>query len=69
MKYLLEDFCDISGQKVNRGKSQIWFSPNTLIYLSNSICSEFNITSTTNLGTYVGIPIHLEGVKQGLIFW
>lgn len=33
MKFILAHFCGFSGQRVNRGKSRTWFSPNTPLYL------------------------------------
>lgn len=63
MEYILAQFCGISGQRMNRGKSRIWFSPNTPMYLRNSICSEFRIAPTTNLGTYLGMPL-VHGRKR-----
>lgn len=46
-----------SWQRVSRNKSQVWFSPNTPLYLQHSICSTFQIPSTTNLKTYLGVPL------------
>lgn len=43
IKFLLADFCGFSGQRISRNKSRIWFSPDTPMYLRNSICSEFQI--------------------------
>lgn len=64
-KHLLAQFCDISGQRVNKGKSRIWFSPNTPIYFHISICLEFQVLPTSNLGTYLGIPIcHGQGSRR-----
>lgn len=57
MEHLLADFCGLSGQRVNRSKSRVWFSPNTPSYLRNSICSEFHVTATSDLGCYLGVPI------------
>lgn len=68
MEHLLSQFCDISGQRVNRGKSRIWFSPNTPIYLRNSICLEFQVLPTSNLGTYLGIPICHGQASRTFIF-
>lgn len=57
MEHLLEDFCVTSGQRVNRRKSTIWFSPKTPSYLRNSICSNFGIIATSTLGIYLGVPL------------
>lgn len=41
MEHVITDFCDISGQRMNRSKSRVWFSPSTPLYLRNTICSAF----------------------------
>lgn len=65
MEHVFAQFCDISGQRVNRGKSRIWFAPNTPVYLRNSICSKFKVLPTLNLGTYLGIPLcHGRGSRH-----
>lgn len=60
MEFILAHFCGFSRQRVNRGKSRTWFSPNTPLYLKNSICSEFKIPATSNLGRYLGSPLFHE---------
>lgn len=65
MEHTLAQFCGISDQVVNRGKSRIWFSPNTPNYLWHSISSEFHIPMTNDFGTYLGMPIH-HGRKKGM---
>lgn len=42
---------------MNRGKSLIWFSPNTPMYLRSTIRHNFGAQLTTKLGTYLGVPI------------
>lgn len=64
MEHILADFCGISGQRVSRAKSRIWFSPNTPLYLRNAICSEFHIWATSNLGMYLGIPLFHGRMKK-----
>lgn len=65
MEFLLAELCGISGQRVNRDKSRLWFSPDTPCYLQNSICSEFQVSATTNLGSYLGIPLfHGRSTKK-----
>lgn len=67
MEHLLAQFCGFSGQRVNRNKSRIWFSPNTPTYLHHSICSEFKILATTDLGKY--LVISLLHKYQSKEFW
>lgn len=57
MEFLLVQFCGQSGQRFNRAKSRVWFSPNTPGYLRHSICLEFKVIATTNLETYLGVPL------------
>lgn len=57
MEHLLGQFCSFSGQRVNRSKTRVWFSTNTLVYLQNSICSEFKVKQTSDLEIYLGVPL------------
>lgn len=57
MEHILASFCGFSGQRVSRSKSRVWFSPNTPAFLRHSICSEFHIPATANLGMYLGVPL------------
>lgn len=57
MHELLQDFCGQLGQRVNGGKSRIWYSPNTPLNLIQSITKEFGIPSTNDLGKYLGVPL------------
>lgn len=57
MEHVLAGFCHISGQRISRQKSKIWFSPNTPTYLRNAICSEFQVQPISNLGMYLGMPL------------
>lgn len=50
MEFILVEFCGMSGQRVSRAKSRIWFSQNTPCYLRNSISSKFKIPIIGNLG-------------------
>lgn len=57
MEHLLAKFCDFSGQRISRSKTRLWFSPNTSGNLRYSICLEFHISTTTDLGRYLGVPL------------
>lgn len=57
MEHILVEFCGASGQRMNKNKSRIWFSPNTPQYLRNSICSEFGVVAMLDLGIYLGVPL------------
>lgn len=80
MEHLLADFCGFSGQRMNRGKSKLWFSPNTPCYLRHAMSSKFQVPVTLELGKYLGIPLFygrpmkrfqylVEQVKKRLAGW
>lgn len=65
MQEVLENFCQISGQKVNLNKSRIWYTPNTPSHLVSTITSRFGIATTKDLGMYPGVPqIHGRTRRQ-----
>lgn len=57
MERVLADFYGFSGRRVNRGKSSLWFSPNSPCFMRHVICSEFGILPMSDLGPYLGVPI------------
>ena len=58
---VLDNFCNLAGQKVNLLKSKILFSSNVAGRRKRSICRSLGITATTNLGNYLGFPIIHQG--------
>ena len=58
---ILEDFCLQSGQKVNLSKSKVFFSPNVNPLLRNHLCGILRVSSTPNLGKYLGFPLSPNG--------
>ena len=54
-------FCDMAGQKVNKNKSKIFFSPNVSVQVKLDICQQLGIQATNNLGRYLGFPILHKG--------
>lgn len=52
MEHIVSKFSQLSGQKVNREKSRIWFAPATPSHLRNTICSSFQIKQIADLGVY-----------------
>ncbi|CAL2237693.1 unnamed protein product [Prunus armeniaca] len=65
MKQCLDDFCQLSGQRVSFEKSMICVSPNTCSELANSIAAISGSHLTTSLGKYLGVPlIHTRVTKQ-----
>lgn len=57
MEHLLSTFCGFSRLQISRSKSRVWFSLNTPGYLHNSICSEFYISATADLGMYLCVSL------------
>ncbi|KAA3461674.1 LINE-1 reverse transcriptase isogeny [Gossypium australe] len=54
---ILCTFYHFSGQKVNRGKSQIFFSPNIPIDLADAICRDIGFVRVDDLSNYLGMPL------------
>jgi hypothetical protein len=50
-------FGDATGQKVNGGKTRIFFSKNVLPNQENAIRRASGFATTTDLGKYLGIPL------------
>lgn len=57
IKRVLHNFCTISGQKVNLSKSIIMFSRNVPADIKIDCCNLLDLTSTDNLGKYLGFPL------------
>ena len=58
---VLENFCYISGQKVNLSKSKAFFSPNVRLANRSSLCDIPRVSSTPDLGRYLGFPLKSNG--------
>ena len=63
----LGSFCDIAGQKVNKSKSKIFFSPIVSVQVKLDICQQLGIQATNNLGRYLGFPILHKG-RNGNVY-
>uniref|UniRef100_A0A2N9G3W3 CCHC-type domain-containing protein n=1 Tax=Fagus sylvatica TaxID=28930 RepID=A0A2N9G3W3_FAGSY len=57
---ILEDFYLQSGQKVSLSKSKVFFSPNVNT-LRQHLCGILGVSSTPNLGKYLGFPLRSNG--------
>ncbi|CAA7019711.1 unnamed protein product [Microthlaspi erraticum] len=57
IRNILETFCVASGQKVSLEKSKIFFSHNVSRELEKAISDESGISSTRELGKYLGMPV------------
>lgn len=55
---VLEEFCGLSGQKINFNKSRFFYSSNVSEDSKMALSNVLNIAPTTNLGFYFGCPIH-----------
>ena len=58
---VLNNFCNLTSQKVNPGKSKILFSPNVSRRQKRFICRKMGMTSTKNLSRYLGFPLLTQG--------
>jgi exonuclease III len=58
---VLEDFCCVSGQKINLSKSKAFFSPNVSPENRISLCDILRVSSTPDLGRYLGFPLNSSG--------
>ena len=54
---VLDEFCRSFGEKINRIKTNIFFSSNVPANVARSIGKTFGFTITKNLGRYLGIPL------------
>ena len=61
MVKVLEEFCDNSGQKINLSKSKAYFSPNVDPVTRDSLCGILGVSSTPDLGRYLGFPLRSNG--------
>ena len=51
---VLDNFCNMVGQKVNLNKSRVYFSPNVTRRKKRTICKKLGMVATQNLGRYLG---------------
>ena len=63
-KETLDSFCELSRQKVNNGKSRVYFSPTFVRERRDELCSWLDLHSIPNLGNYLGFPLKLLGTKN-----
>lgn len=59
VKDVMDVFCDLLGQKVNQGKSKVYFSPSVGANVREELCSILDFRSTPNLGKYLGFHLQL----------
>ena len=61
VKEAVDEFCMMSGQKVNNLKSKVFFSPNIDKDRRVDLCNILGFSLTTNLGSYLGFPLRHAG--------
>lgn len=64
MKESIEVFCKILGQRVNFDKSMVFCSENVNRAVANSLAEIYGSPVTTDLGTYLGVPIIHKRIKK-----
>ena len=81
LRNILQEFCILSGQKINEGKSRLIFSPNTPEEHKNLFQETLNVRESDNLGLYLGLPLShkrprrkdvqfvVEKVRSKLALW
>ena len=67
IKKVLEDYEMISGQVINFNKSGIFFSPNVVASVKESISSTLGVSSPLDTKCYLGLP-SLFGKSRRVIF-
>jgi len=66
----LDSFCELSGQKISLNKSKVYFSLNISQDSREELCEVLGISSTPNLGKYLGFPLKdLSSSSQNSILW
>ena len=58
---VLDHFYNLAGQKVNKSKSRILFSPNVARRRRRRLCNKMGIYETSDLGRYLGFPLLQQG--------
>ena len=58
---VLDHFYNLAGQKVNKSKSCILFSPNVARRRRRRLCNKMGIYETSDLGRYLGFPLLQQG--------
>ncbi|CAL2270286.1 unnamed protein product [Prunus armeniaca] len=68
MKQCLDDFCNLSGQRVSFEKSMICVSPNTCFDLARQLAFISGSPLTDFLGIYLGVPLIHKRVTKATYF-
>ena len=66
---ILKQYEEASGQQINRGKPQLFFSPNTDPHMQEEIKNLLGVAATTNYEKYLGLPSFVgRGKKQSFSY-
>lgn len=57
IKTIINDFCEVSGMKINLDKSKLWLSPHIPQDRKDSTTNYFQIPNTSNLGNYLSYQL------------
>lgn len=57
LKETLDVFCHFAGHKVQKSKTQVFFSSNVKDDMAQSICEKLGFTRVSFLGIYLGMPL------------
>ena len=58
---VLEEFCSVTGQKINYEKSKVYFSPVVSVEDRADLTHQLGISETNNLGNYLDFPLRHKG--------
>ena len=61
---VLEEFCVLTGQKISKAKSKVFFSPNIPEETKEELVLLLGINEASNLGKYLGFPILHKGRRR-----
>lgn len=61
---VLKEFCSLSGQKISKEKSKIFFSSNVSEEDYATMVQKLGINKTNNLGKYLGFPFKHKGKNR-----
>ena len=61
---VLEEFCVLTGQKISKAKSKVFFSPNIPEETKEDLVLLLGINETSNLGKYLSFPILHKGRRR-----
>lgn len=64
---LLTTYESASGQKVNRGKSSVFFSANVIQYNKERVCQELHIREADDSSKYMGLP-NILGRNKSVVY-